>query len=449
MMVLMRYILCIVVSFEVAFAFISPTREQNYICNNDCTKYQFQLHATQSSTNPLLELMKVVTSNNDKEEIDSIHDFDADLANEIQEALQSSVGIVEDEDTNINNIDDTTIVDKDDNNREASGKETVLLQPRPPTTPPPQRRNTSNKPVLPPHTALAQVLANQYSIDLTDIATPLSTKGNSKITAEDVEYYAWKISQPPCTTEALELAYSLDMDLNEIYDDEDRETIMGIDDVQLFRDHSSSLKMSSQIFVSKNGSVHKLDNDTQLSKKRMSKMGALDERLESKMNKLSQKATKAVDQIKESVTDSVIQQVQSITQVDINGQTTATQHEYNTVQDFDVDLASEIEAALSAVANISEETVEDDTTEVESASTTDIIEKEYEATSPAIFSPEELQSMTCVQLKVLLKRRGLKVSGKKSVLVERLRDDDSNEEDTAVNDHGDESNSPLFFAKLQ
>jgi len=448
MMVLMRYILCIVVSFEVAFAFISPTREQNYICNNynDRTKYQFQLHATQSSTNHLLELMKVVTSNNDKEEIDSIHDFDVDLANEIQEALQSSVGIVEEEDTNINNIDDITIVDKDDDNREESGKKTVLLQPRPPTTPPPQRRNTNSKPVLPPHTALAQVLANQYSIDLNEIVVPLSAKGNSKITAEDVEYYAWKISQPPCTTVALELAYSLDMDLNEIYDDEDRETIMDIDDVQLFRDHSSSLKMSSQIFVSKNGSVHKIDNDTQLSKKRMSKMGALDERLESKMNKLSQKATKVVDQIKDSVTDGVLQQVQSAVRVNINGQTTATQHEYSSVQDFDVDLASEIEAALS-MANIHEETVEDDTTMAAVESET--IEEDDETSSPSIFSPEELQSMTCVQLKVLLKRRGLKVSGKKSVLVERLIDDDSNEEDTAVNDHGDESNSPLFFANLQ
>jgi len=445
-MVLMRYILCIVVSFEVAFAFISPTREQNYICNNDRTKYQFQLHATQSSTNHLLELMKVVTSNNDKEEIDSIHDFDVDLANEIQEALQSSVGIVEEEDTNINNIDDITIVDKDDDNREESGKKTVLLQPRPPTTPPPQRRNTNSKPVLPPHTALAQVLANQYSIDLNEIVVPLSAKGNSKITAEDVEYYAWKISQPPCTTVALELAYSLDMDLNEIYDDEDRETIMDIDDVQLFRDHSSSLKMSSQIFVSKNGSVHKIDNDTQLSKKRMSKMGALDERLESKMNKLSQKATKVVDQIKDSVTDGVLQQVQSAVRVNINGQTTATQHEYSSVQDFDVDLASEIEAALS-MANIHEETVEDDTTMAAVESET--IEEDDETSSPSIFSPEELQSMTCVQLKVLLKRRGLKVSGKKSVLVERLIDDDSNEEDTAVNDHGDESNSPLFFANLQ
>jgi len=444
----MRYILCIVVSFEVAFAFISPTREQNYICNNynDRTKYQFQLHATQSSTNHLLELMKVVTSNNDKEEIDSIHDFDVDLANEIQEALQSSVGIVEEEDTNINNIDDITIVDKDDDNREESGKKTVLLQPRPPTTPPPQRRNTNSKPVLPPHTALAQVLANQYSIDLNEIVVPLSAKGNSKITAEDVEYYAWKISQPPCTTVALELAYSLDMDLNEIYDDEDRETIMDIDDVQLFRDHSSSLKMSSQIFVSKNGSVHKIDNDTQLSKKRMSKMGALDERLESKMNKLSQKATKVVDQIKDSVTDGVLQQVQSAVRVNINGQTTATQHEYSSVQDFDVDLASEIEAALS-MANIHEETVEDDTTMAAVESET--IEEDDETSSPSIFSPEELQSMTCVQLKVLLKRRGLKVSGKKSVLVERLIDDDSNEEDTAVNDHGDESNSPLFFANLQ
>ena len=225
-------------------------------------------------------------------------------------------------------------------------------------------------------------------------------------------------------------------------------------EITLFIDHSSSLKMSSQIFVSKNGSVHKLDNDTQLSKKRMSKMGALDERLEAKMNKLSQKATKAVDQIKETVTDGVIQQIQSVARVNVNGQT-ATQHEYNSVQDFDVDLASEIEAALSMV-NILEETVEDDTTmaAVESASTTDVIE-EVETSSPSIFSPEELQSMTCVQLKVLLKRRGLKVSGKKSVLVERLIDDDSNEEDIDVNDQGDNSDdivrsdSPLFFANLQ
>ena len=447
-MVFIRYILCIAVSFEVAFAFISSTKEQNYICNNDCT-YQFQLRATQSSTNPLLELMKVVTSNNNKEEIDSIHDFDIDLANEIQDALQSSVGIVEEDDTNIIN-DDTTTKDKaNNNNREESGKKTILLQPRPPTTPPPQRLDTNNKPVLlPPHTALAQVLANQYGINLNDIVTSSSSKG-SKITAEDVEYYAWKISQPPCTIEALELAYSLDMDLNEIYDDEDRETIVDIDDVQLFRDHSSSLKMSSQIFVSKKGSVHKLDNDTQLSKKRMSKMSALDERLEAKMNKLSKKATKVVDQIKDSVTDGVIQQVQSVARVNINGQTTTTQHEFNTVEDFDVDLACEIEAALS-MANIHEETVEDNTTG--SASTTDVIE-EVETSSPTFFSPEELHSMTCVQLKVLLKRRGLKVSGKKSVLVERLIDDDSNEEDIDVNqgDNSDNvgSDSPLFFANLQ
>lgn len=392
--------------------------------DNHISKFQLQAQDTEqkkNKKNPILELVKVVTlgNQNNREEIDSVDDFDSDLAKEIQDAL-SSAGV------DNNNVKEVTTADKEVNTLSTNNESSIKQEDvQPPITKAPKYVPE----VLPPHTALAKVLANQYGIDLNSV-TPSAKGLNNKITAEDVEYHAWKLSQPPCTADALKIAYSLGIDLSDLYDDEDRETVMDMSDVQLFVEHSRSLKMSSQVV--KRGSTN-LDNDTQSSRKRMKKMSAIDKRMEAKMEQLSEKAMKVVSTVTGGIVNQVQSQARGIT--DTDGIATK---DIQTVEDFDIDLASEIKEALSIASNINDKNGEDEN-DLESLSTSATLE---EAKSiPASFSEEELEAMTCVQLKALLGRRGMKRTGKKTDLVKRLLGEVSRDVDV-----DDRSDSPLFFA---
>jgi len=66
-------------------------------------------------------------------------------------------------------------------------------------------------------------------------------------------------------------------------------------------------------------------------------------------------------------------------------------------------------------------------------------------------SKEEFQSMTVVQLKQQLRELGMKVSGKKADLIDRLMlgANNNNEEKVNGNNNGDKCGSPLFFAAAQ
>ena len=387
-------------------------------------KFHLQAQDTErkkNKKNPILELVKVVTlgNQNNREEIDSVDDFDSDLAKEIQDAL-SSAGV------DNNNVKEVTTADKEVNTLSTKNESSIKQEDvQPPITKAPKYVPE----VLPPHTALAKVLANQYGIDLNSV-TPSAKGLNNKITAEDVEYHAWKLSQPPCTADALKIAYSLGIDLSDLYDDEDRETVMDMSDVQLFVEHSRSLKMSSQVV--KRGSTN-LDNDTQSSRKRMKKMSAIDKRMEAKMEQLSEKAMKVVSTVTGGIVNQVQSQARGITDTD-----GIAPKDIQTVEDFDIDLASEIKEALSIASNINDKNGEDEN-DLDSLSTSATLE---EAKSiPASFSEEELEAMTCVQLKALLGRRGMKRTGKKTDLVKRLLGEVSRDVDG-----DDRSDSPLFFA---
>ena len=201
---------------------------------------------------------------------------------------------------------------------------------------------------LPPHTALAQVVANQYNVDLSSIE-PKTGRG-TKITAADVEYHAYKISQPPCTPQALELAYSYGLDLNPLYDGYDDEIENGqprylrISDVELLKDNLRSLRASCQKI---RGAV--MPGDVRRKQKHMNE---LEQRMEKNVGQLSEKALQAVASV-----GSALQSVQS--QVQMSLPTDIFRSEYNkidSVQDFDRELADEIQAALMSAGIDDEET---------------------------------------------------------------------------------------------
>ena len=261
--------------------------------------------------------------------------------------------------------------------------------------------------ITPQHSALAQVLANQYGFDISAVQ-PSSKQPGAKITAADVEYHAWKISQPPCISDALEVAYSLGLDLNELYDDDDREYVMNMADIQLYTENSRSLRMSSQV-KKKN-----IDNEPT---KKMKKMKALDKRVEQNVEKLTYTAMQAAM----TVTDGIVQQVQSQILKGVQNSSSElgkdfmadmkdkNNDEIVTVADFDLELAIEIQEALS----IAEEPMV-------SFQPDDQQNKSNGAVVGDGYDMEELRSMTCTQLKDELRQRGMKISGKKAELVDRL-----------------------------
>ena len=261
--------------------------------------------------------------------------------------------------------------------------------------------------ITPQHSALAQVLANQYGFDISAVQ-PSSKQPGAKITAADVEYHAWKISQPPCTSDALEVAYSLGLDLNELYDDDDREYVMDMADIQLYTENSRSLRMSSQV-KKKN-----IDNEPT---KKMKKMKALDKRVEQNVEKLTYTAMQAAM----TVTDGIVQQVQSQILKGVQNSSSElgkdfmadmkdkNNDEIVTVADFDLELAIEIQEALSIAE---EPMVSFQPDDQQNNSNGAVVGDGYDM--------EELRSMTCTQLKDELRQRGMKISGKKAELVDRL-----------------------------
>ena len=250
---------------------------------------------------------------------------------------------------------------------------------------------------VPPHTALSKVLANQYGIDLASVSSS-SMEPGAKITAEDVRYHAWTLSQPPCTSEALKLAYSIGLDLNGLYDDDTRTYIMSKDEVQLYIENSRSLKMSSQV-------IKKETRRQQLSKKRK-KMNALDKRVEQNVVKIADKTLRLATSLTGEIVNQVQLQMQNIQRNTDNERSKSDvvnmlshkkiANDIQSIEDFDVDLANAIQDALDTAGE----------------SLPLVVAK--------VPSPPPLQSLTTAQLKELLRQRGLKLSGAKAELLERL-----------------------------
>lgn len=214
-----------------------------------------------------------------------------------------------------------------------------------------QTLNSDDPTELPPHTALAQVLANQYEIDLKSVER---RKRRDKITAADVEFHAYKISQPPCTPQALELAYSYGLDLTILADADDGESEDGqinylkISDVELLRDNMRSLRASRQKVQGKTN----LAADVRRKEKHLNE---LEQRMEKNVGQLSEKAMQAVGSVAGAF-ERVKSQVK-LPSVDLFG-TAAANTKFDSVQDFDQELADEIQAALASAGIDDEEAID-------------------------------------------------------------------------------------------
>lgn len=404
----------------------------------------------------------------DKDTFKSVEDFDEDLAAEINDALlsadvdgmvSSTVGSSSDEQTTISAA--ASISETSSSDETLVNSEKQIIPHTPIQTKAPKVDTT------PPHTGLAQVMANQLNIDLAYV-TP--SNGN-KISASDVEYYAWKMSQPPSTPEALARAYQLGLDLNSLYDDEDKEYVMQLSDVQLYEENSRSLRVVSQ---RRRGAPTDVNTKTKL---RMKKLSVIDERMEKRMELLAKKLGSVADGIAKTVklqTNDVNLALVKIEKKD--------EPEIKSVEDFDAALATEIQEALMSAGFVDEnnghqigsdeslESIKDvvpdldaepidiksvhdfDTTLAvkitDSNSKTDSHALNFEADKPpeSIYDMEadangeletihsisdvdtsaevELQmihkSMTCAEIKEELEMHGVKACGKKSELAKRL-----------------------------
>ncbi|KAL7480325.1 hypothetical protein ACHAW6_006019 [Cyclotella cf. meneghiniana] len=217
--------------------------------------------------------------------------------------------------------------------------------------------NSGDATELPPHTALARVLANQYNIDLSSIE-PSKKVPNAQITAADVEFHAYKLSQPPCTPQALELAYSYGLDLTDLYDefadneeDESGEKyFLRISDVQLYKDNIRSLRASSQKVLGETD-----DNLPADVKRRKRKLNRLEERMEKNVGQLSQRAMQAIGTVA-TIVQTVQSQVKLPDPVGMFMPGNKLNGKVNSVQDFDQELANEIQAALLSAGIDDEET---------------------------------------------------------------------------------------------
>jgi hypothetical protein len=266
---------------------------------------------------------------------------------------------------------------------------------------------------VPPHTALSKVLANQYGIDLASVS-PSSMEPGAKITAEDVKYHAWTLAQPPCTSEALKLSYSIGLDLNGLYDDDTRTYVMSKDEVQLYIENSRSLKMSSQV-------IKKETRRQQLSKKRK-KMNALDKRVE--QNVVADRTLRLATSLTGEIVNQVQLQMQNIQRNTDNERSKSDDdlvnilshnkiaNDIQSIEDFDVDLANAIQDALDTAG------------------------ESLPLVAAKVPSPPPLQSLTTAQLKELLRQRGLKLSGVKAELLERLLLDCKDDSADVISDSG-------------
>mmetsp|Transcript_29749 Transcript_29749/g.62035 ORF Transcript_29749/g.62035 Transcript_29749/m.62035 type:complete len:244 (+) Transcript_29749:2-733(+) len=154
----------------------------------------------------------------------------------------------------------------------------------------------------PPHTGLAQVVANQYGIDISSV--PYS---GSKITAADVEYYNFKLTQPPSTPEALQLAYKLGIDLNVVsmyvvpeYGNKMKSNepyILKVNDVEQYLDNLRSIRMIERRVANATGP------SKSIKKKKLDK---LEERMEKNIGRLTQKAKKVMDTVAGGIVEQIV-----------------------------------------------------------------------------------------------------------------------------------------------
>jgi len=319
----------------------------------------------------------------------------------------------------------TTISSKEDTDTNEKSKQVNMKKARTMTS----RKDDVES--VPPHTALSKVLANQFGIDLTSVS-PLSMEPGARITSEDVKYHAWTLSQPPCTSEALKLAYSIGLDLNGLYDDDTRTYVMSKNEVQLYIENSRSLKMSSQV-------VKKETRRQQLSKKRK-KMNALDKRVEQNVVKLADRTLRLATSLTGEIFNQVHLQMQNIQRNTDNERSKSdgvlvninmlshdkSVNDIQSIEDFDVDLANEIQDALDTAG------------------------ESLPLVVALVPSPPPLQSLTTAQLKELLRQRGLKLSGVRAELLERLLLDCKDDSADVIRDSGnvDEMiDSVLFFLR--
>jgi hypothetical protein len=272
----------------------------------------------------------------DKDNFSSVEDFDQDLADEIQEALLSagSDGIIGSTAESPSNGQPTISAavsesSSSDTTQINSSEKQIIC--------PPIQTKSPKLDATPPHTNLAQVMANQLNIDLSFV-TP-SNPGAKKITASDVEYHAWKMSQPPSTPEALARAHQLELDLNTLYDDEDREYVMQLSDVQLYEENIRSLRVVSQ---KRRGVVTNANSKT---RQRMKKLSALDERMEKRMEFLVKKLGNVAGGIAKRVQTSSDFNV-ILGDIKKKKKKKKDAPEIKTVEDFDAALAIEIQEAL-------------------------------------------------------------------------------------------------------
>ena len=287
---------------------LPPPRVTSLTLNTSTQHEQDQIKSTQKKDSFLQIMMNAALGGKKQsEDITSVNDFDADLASEIEAALFSA-GVTDacfDGDDIEDKKELVTLFDSLSNGANTakpaskvaandSEEKTMQLQ------------NKASKPKieikLPPHTSLAQVMANQYSIDIASV--PYT---GSKITAADVEYYAFKLSQPLCTPEALQLAYTLGLDLNVVAkyvipysNNVDRKCYeLKVNDIEQYLDNIWSIRMIER--RSKNNDATKATQNK--------KLDALDQRMEKNMERLSQKAKKVADTVAEGIVQKVQLQV--------------------------------------------------------------------------------------------------------------------------------------------
>ena len=273
-------------------------------------------------------LLEFFQKKNKDNTINSVEDFDQDLAAEIEDALLSAgftgrlssvTASPPDEQPTIS----AAVSVSESTSSDESSEKQILHQPIQTKAP---KIDTT-----PPHTSLAQVMANQLNIDLSCV-TPSNAK---KITAADVEYHAWKMSQPPCTPEALTIAHQSGLDLNALYDDDDREYVIQLSDVQLYEENCRSLRLISQkrrIGAPKN-------NVNPKTKQRTKKLSAIDERMEKRMEVLAKK----LGNVAGGIAKTIKLQTSDVGLVNIEKKDESV---IKSVEDVDAALAVEIQDAL-------------------------------------------------------------------------------------------------------
>lgn len=418
------------------------------------------------------------SKNDEEDKFRSVEEFDQVLANQIQQALLSAG--VESASSTANEKPSMTTADT-----ESSGTKKRIIRP-------PIQNRAPKTDTMPPHTSLAQVVANQFNIDLSCVTPSIP---GAKITAADVEYHAWAMSQPPSTPEALERAHHLGLDLNTLYDDEDRLYVVQLSDVQLYEENSRSLRVASQ---KRTGILSKDDSTTRQTRKKLSK---LDKRMEKGMDLLAKRAK----QLTNNVADEIVKRVQLSTTSHIQiAFGDIEKKEINSVQDFDAALAIEIQEALMCVdsgykdnnghqnelaeqpqsidaeADIALETTHASMTELVTQSQSmkdDEADIELETTQThmsvaevkgqlrtlglkvsgnksqlvkRLYAVKRLQAMKIAELKQELRKQGLKVSGLKAELVKRLLDAQENDDTVAFQGSNQKkADSALFFVDMK